>query len=99
MSASGMPTNKKLRAAIEADELVIRIGIGTLAFAVGEGNGVEPGVKVTDEMAFALWVADNVTEFDPDETGTGALGRIFDCMAVDAVEGAQDFVAELEAPK
>lgn len=82
-----------LRAAIEGEELVIRIGVDTLCFAVQQGNGIEPGIKITDEQAFASWVASNVIEFDTDESGTSALERVFDEMAVDALEGAQTFVS------
>lgn len=89
-----MSAKSILRAAIENDELVMRIGIDTLAFAVQQGNGIEPGVEVTDKRAFAAWVADNLIEFDTDESGTSAIESVIDRLAVDAVEGAQTFVAE-----
>lgn len=89
-----MSEKKILRAAIEGDEVVMRIGIDILAFAARQGNGVEPGVEVTDEQAFAAWVAANLIEFDQDSAGVSAIERVFDAMAVDALEGAQDFVAE-----
>lgn len=89
-----MSAESILRAAIEGEELVVRIGIDTLAFAVGQGNGIEPGVKVTDKVEFAYWVARHIVEYGEDETGTGALGRLLDSMAVEAQESAETCVAD-----
>lgn len=91
-----MSATSPLRAAIEGPELVIRIGIETLAFAVGQGNGVEPGVEVTDAVEFAYWVAHHIVEHDADAVENGALGRLFDAMAVEAQEMSETCVAEPE---
>ena len=87
-----MSAKSPLRAAIEGEEFVIRIGTDTLCFAVEQGNGIEPGCKIKDRPAFLAWATRSVTDFDQDSAGVSALERVFDQLAVDAVEGAQDFM-------
>lgn len=88
----------RLRAAIEGDELVIRISTDILCFAIEQGDGINPGVRITDRGAFTKWFAGELIEFGADETGCSAIERVFDQLAVDAVEGAQPFVAEPVEP-
>ena len=89
-----MGAKTKLKAKVADGELVISVGVDTLCYALKQGDGINGGVKITDKAAFAKWFADEVIDFDQDETGTSALERVFDRLAVDAVEGAQPFVAE-----
>lgn len=87
-----MSAKSVLRAAIEGEELVVRIGVDTLCFAIEQGNGIEPGCKIKDRAAFLTWFAAHLIESDTDEAGASGIERVFDNLAVDAVEGAQDFM-------
>lgn len=80
-----------LRAAIEDGEVVLRVGVDTLCYALRQDAGIRLGIVITDEAAFAKWFADNLIGFDTDEAGVSAIERVFDRLADDAAESALPF--------
>ncbi len=76
------PTNSPLSVKVVKDQLVISIGVSTLAYALQ--NGPEPfGARITNEKGFAKDVARALE--DGDEGGT-PLERLLDEMANHAIE-------------
>lgn len=88
--------NSPLKLSVEGEELVIRIGINTLAycFEVGEENNpwddtvmdFRRAFKVTDERQFAEGVVSGLR--DEEEDGSTPVTRILDTAFIHAVEGA-----------
>jgi len=80
---------------IHGGDLVVRVPIATLKFAIEQGSGaagILSGAKVHDADALAAYVADHILEFDQDESGTSALGRLIDAIAINALEDDQPFI-------
>jgi hypothetical protein len=91
-----------LRIAVENDELVIRIGINTLAWAsdhadtnnlfVDELNDFKQTYKVTDALAFAKGVA-SVMQAEA-EDGSTPVTKLIDAMCFDAIEDGTEGIKE-----
>lgn len=84
--------DRPLRVSIERDQLVIRLGVNTLAHAAeycpvfydDEHNADPPFIKVTDRAAFAVDVLRALQH--EEEDGSGPLSKLLD----DAIELAYD---------
>lgn len=75
--------DQPLRIGIEEEQLVIRIGISTLAFAVKAGDDWG-GEDITDELQFAK---DVIHEFErEDEEGSTRFHYLLDKLANQAAE-------------
>lgn len=100
---SNNPVDLPLQVAIEDEQLVIRIGIGTLAFAaeycaefysedIHQGS-IGPYVRVTNREALARDVVRALTS--EEEDGTTPLHLLFDQAFVDARDdGSEGFEYE-----
>lgn len=83
---TGKPENIPLQTSIEDKQLVIRIGIETLAFCALAKNGgpLEENFRVTDALQFAK---DTQREFNREtELGDTPLTRMLDAAMVEAVD-------------
>jgi hypothetical protein len=74
------------RAAVEGDELVLRMPIDLLANAANKHPDLPQGL-VKDERAYAEWVAKNFVGFDEDGAGFTSLYRMLDRLTMAAYEG------------
>jgi len=91
---SNAPKDTPLTVAVENDQLVIRIGVDTLAFCYeiseanhewdDKANDYRVGWKVTDPHKFAQGVADGI--MDEAEDGSTPLTRILDDGCIAAIE-------------
>lgn len=85
---------RPLTIGVEGDELVIRIGVDTLAFAFETGGDNQPfddaandfrrSWKVTDKYKFANGVGNALC--DEEENGSTPLTRVLDAAFIRAVE-------------
>lgn len=93
---SETPAGLPLTIGVEGDQLVIRIGVDTLAFCfeIGEenqpfdekANDFRRAYKVIDRHKFAKGVADGLQ--DEEEDGSTPLTNILDAAFIKAVESA-----------
>lgn len=91
---SKTPAGLPLTVGVEGDQLVIRIGVDTLAFCFEIGDDNQPydekatdyrrEFKVTDRHKFAKGVADGLC--DEEEDGSTPLTKILDEAFIKAVE-------------
>ena len=89
-----MAKDTELSVKIENEELVIRIGISALAFAVRRGpyidqivmdqGGDEDAVKITDEGVFAQAILESL--HDEEEDGSTRVHRMLDDAAEYSIE-------------
>lgn len=78
---------------IEGNELVVRIGVDTLAFAVAAGDYFQDGnLKVTDAARFANDVVYELVR--EEEDGSNMLHALFDKAAEMACENGSEFVED-----
>ena len=87
--------SNQLSCKVEGEDLVIRIGIPLLMFALQNGPSWGEGFKVTDPIAFTKAIASHL-ENDEEEDGTTAIHRIFDEAAEHAIESGCEGVEEVE---
>ncbi len=86
-----MSKDQPLVIAIENNQLVIRIGIDTLAYAVEAGDSFQEGEgKVIDKAAFAKDLTFALQE--EEEDGTNRVHRLFDDAAIAVVENGSPSV-------
>lgn len=90
-----MSKKHPLTVSIEKDELVIRIGVATLKFAVEAGprfEEEEDAPKIIDAAVFAKDVLHEL--LDEDEEGSTRVHALLDDAAWAAVENGSEGVAE-----
>lgn len=87
--------DRALVCVVEGDELIIRIGVDTLAFADQERRNYERGsaYKVTDTVGFAMDVA--VALLREDEIGATMLTNLLDQAMDDAIGRGSAYVEEV----
>ena len=93
---SETPAGLPLTTGVEADQLVIRIGVDTLAFCFEVSEDNQPydekagdfrrSWKVTDKHKFARGVAFGL--LDEEEDGSTPISRILDAACIRAIEDA-----------
>lgn len=100
--------DQPLSASIEGDELVVRIGIETLAFAIAHsphfydyekhGTNCGPFFKIDDSRLFACEIVRAMLH--EDEDGSTPLSDLLDMAAERAIEdGAEGVDCDWEAPR
>ena len=88
--------SQQLICRIEGEDLVIRIGIPLLMFALENGPSWSEGFKITDPIAFAEAIASHLENDEDGEDGTTAVHRILDEAAEHAIESDCEGVEEVE---
>jgi hypothetical protein len=93
-----MPTHKDipLQSAIENEALVIRIGVGTLAFCALAKNGgpLVENLRVADAVQFAK---DAMREMNREsETGATMLNKMLDAAMEEATDQGSTAIRELK---
>ena len=96
-SKSGKPEDTPLQAAIEDGQIVIRIGVKTLAFCALAKNGgqLAENLRVTDATQFAK---DTIREFAhrEEENGDTRLTKMLDAAMAEAVDQGCTAIRELK---
>ena len=87
----------RAEAAIEDDQIVIRVSIAAIPDAVRAGVdllAIDPPFKVTDPVLFAPELIRALN--DEDEEGTTPIHRLFDAAAIAAFEQGAEGAEEVE---